>query len=77
MVSINIREFAHNLSKYLNEVKAGERLVIMERNKPIADIIPHHENIAIPGWKRPIKRITIKGEPMSKTTIRMRREERS
>ena len=77
MVSVNIREFLHNYSSYLKEVKSGERVVIMERNKPIADLIPHNENIAKPGWKRPIKRIKIKGEAISETVVKNRRESRS
>ena len=77
MVSINIRELTHNFSTYLKKVKVGERIVIMERNKPIADLIPHNENITQPGWKREIKPIKIKGESLSKTVIRLREEERS
>ena len=55
MTSINIREFSHNIAKYLRQVKQGERVVIMERNVPIADIIPHNQKISRPGWKRKIK----------------------
>lgn len=75
MVSVNIRELTHNFSNYLKEVKSGERIVILERNTPVADIIPHNENIAYPGWKRKIKKIEIKGEPLSQTIVRNRREE--
>ncbi len=77
MVSINIRELTHNFSSYLKKVKVGERIVIMERNKPIADLIPHNENIAQPGWKRNIEPIKIKGEALSKTIVRMREENRA
>ena len=76
MVAINIREFAHNLSKYMKEIKAGERIVIMERNKPIADLIPHNEHIIQPGWKRKFERIKLKGgESMSQIIVKMREEE--
>ena len=76
MVAVNIREFSHHLSKYLKDIKAGERIVLMERNVPIADISPHNPHLAQPGWKRKIDRIQIKGEPASKTIIRMREEEK-
>ncbi len=75
MVSINIREMMHHFSKYLKAVKAGERIVLMERNVPVADIIPHNENIARPGWKREIKKVEIQGEPLSQTIVRNRREQ--
>ena len=48
MISVNIRELTHNFSKYLKEVKDGESITIMERNTPVADIIPHNENISRP-----------------------------
>ncbi len=77
MKSINIRELTHHFSAYLKIVKRGERIVVMERNLPVADIVPHNKNVDIPpAWKRPIERIRIKGESLSKTVIRMRDEER-
>ena len=74
MVAINIRDLTHNFSSYLKDVKAGERIIIMERNVPVAEIIPHNPNVKQPAWKRPIKRVKIKGESLSETVIRMRRE---
>ncbi len=77
MKSINIRELTHHFSSYLKIVKRGERIVVTQRNLPVADLVPHNKNVeAPPAWKRPIKRIQIKGEPLSKTVIRMREEER-
>ncbi len=76
MISVNIRELTHNFSKYLKEIKSGNQIIIMERNTPIANIIPHNENIARPGWKRKIKKIKVSSsETFSETTIRNRREE--
>src|SRR3989338_4408328 len=72
MISVNIRELSHNLSSYLKKVKNGERITILERNIPIADVIPHNQNIAQPGWKREIKRIKIAGEPLSETIVKNR-----
>ena len=73
MVSINIRELIHHFSKYLKEVKAGERIVVLERNVPVADIVSHNENIARPGWKRDIKKIKIQGESFAQTVVKNRR----
>lgn len=75
MISVNIRNFSHNLSSYLKKVKIGERIVVLERHMPIADLIPHNENIQYPGWKRKIQRIKLKGEGLSKTIIKNRNEE--
>ena len=76
MKSVNIRELTHHFSSYLRVVKRGERIVVMERSLPVADIVPHNENLTSPAWKRPIQRIHVKGEPFSETTIRLRAEER-
>lgn len=76
MVKINIRELSHHLSKYLKEAKSGERIIVMERNKPIVEIIPHNENIIPPCWKKPVKRIKLKGGvSASETIIKMREED--
>lgn len=75
MVSVNIRELLHHFSKYLREVKGGERIVVLERNTPVADLIPHDDNIARPGWKRQIKKIKISGESLSQTIVKNRKGE--
>lgn len=75
MVSVNIRELVHHFSKYLREVKEGERIVVLDRNIPVADLVPHHANVSQPGWRREIKKVQLKGEPMSETVIRNRRGE--
>ena len=74
MIEVNIRDLTHHFSDYLKEVKAGERITILERNRPVAEIVPHNPHVTYPAWKRPIKRIKIAGEPLSKTVVKMRRE---
>lgn len=75
MKSVNIRELTHHFSSYLRVVKRGERIVVMDRTSPVADLVPHNENVQKPAWKRPIKRIRVKGESFSKTISRMRAED--
>jgi len=75
MKTVNIRELTHHFSIYLKVVKRGERIVVMDRSLPVADIIPHNENLASPAWKRPIRKIQVKGETFSETTTRLRAEE--
>jgi prevent-host-death family protein len=76
MVSINIRELMHHFSGYLKEVKSGERIIIMERNVPVAELVPHNAHLESPGWKRDIRKIKISGGSIAKTVERMRSEER-
>lgn len=74
MRKVSIRELTHNFSRYLKSVKAGERLTVLERNRPVAELIPHNENLAQPGWKRPIKKLTLEGVPLSQMVLNERKE---
>ena len=40
MIQININEAKSKLSKYTKMVKAGETVILCERNKPFAEIRP-------------------------------------
>ena len=40
MKSVNIAELKNHLSLYLNKVKAGEEILICDRNQPVARIVP-------------------------------------
>lgn len=40
MKAINVAELRNDLSRYLDEVKAGEEIVINESDQPIARIVP-------------------------------------
>lgn len=40
MKSVNIAELKNHLSGYLNEVKAGEEILVRDRNQPVARIVP-------------------------------------
>ena len=40
MRAVNIAELKNNLSRYLNEVRGGAEVVVKDRNKPIARIVP-------------------------------------
>lgn len=40
MTMININEAKAHLSRYTKRVKAGETIILCERNKPIAEIRP-------------------------------------
>jgi prevent-host-death family protein len=38
---IGIRELRQNLSTVIERVKKGERLVVTDHNRPVAELIPH------------------------------------
>ena len=40
METIGIRKLKENLSRYMKRVKTGERIIITDRNKEIAIILP-------------------------------------
>ena len=76
MTQVTIRQLTHGFSVYLKAVKKGERIVILERHSPVADLIPHNENLARPGWKRPVFKIKVKGIGLSRMVSKIRDEER-
>ena len=41
MRHISLREANQNFSSYVAEVEAGERLVLLRRGKPVAEIVPY------------------------------------
>jgi prevent-host-death family protein len=45
MKTVNIAELKNRLSVYLNEVRAGQEVVIRDRNTPIARIVPIRHDI--------------------------------
>ena len=76
MTQVTIRQLTHGFSGYLKAVKQGEKIVILERRTPVADLIAHNENLARPGWKRPISKIRAKGIGPSRMVSKMRAEAR-
>jgi len=88
MITIGIKQAKIHLSEYLRKVRAGERVVITERGKPIAEItkprgagnerleamVRDGEAIWSGGKPRGSrKRVKIKGRPISETVIEDRR----
>ncbi|MBI4309149.1 MAG: type II toxin-antitoxin system prevent-host-death family antitoxin [Candidatus Omnitrophica bacterium] len=77
MVAVNVRELTHNFAGYLKRVEQGDRVVVMVRNKPVAEIIPRNENIEMPSWKMVAPKVRLKGGVMaSKQIVKYRDEER-
>ena len=72
MQHVSIRDLMHNFSRYLKGVKEGECITVLERRKPVADIIPHNPNVMYPGWKRSVSRRKIGGESFSTSVSKSR-----
>lgn len=53
--TVGIRELRHDLSRYLRRVKRGERLVVTDRNRPVALLTP------LPGDEDPWERLIAEG----------------
>jgi antitoxin (DNA-binding transcriptional repressor) of toxin-antitoxin stability system len=56
VVSVNIQDAKTHLSRYARRVKAGETIILCERNKPIAEIRP------IPTARRKVRLGLFKGQ---------------
>jgi len=41
MVVVNVHEAKTNLSRLLERVEAGERVIIARAGKPVAELVPH------------------------------------
>jgi prevent-host-death family protein len=55
MTTVGVAELRQNLSKYLRLVARGERLVVTERNKPVAELGPP------PSTGRALDRLIVEG----------------
>lgn len=44
MLSVAVKEFKDNLSKYLNEVVKGNPILITKRGRVVAKVTPYDEN---------------------------------
>lgn len=88
MIIVGIKQAKSRLAEYLRKVSAGERVVITDRGKPIAEITKPRETgnerleaMVRDGeafWsggkpKGSRKRVKIKGRPISETVIEDRR----
>jgi prevent-host-death family protein len=67
---VGVAELRQNLSKYLRRVEDGERLVVTDRNKPVAELGPplntlsHVDRLIAEGRVNPPRRPRKPGEPM-------------
>lgn len=46
-MKVGVREIKNGLSRYLKHVKNGESIIITERNKPVAKIVPFEDHLPL------------------------------
>ncbi|HLG18862.1 MAG TPA: type II toxin-antitoxin system Phd/YefM family antitoxin [Bdellovibrionota bacterium] len=76
MKSVRIAEFKSRLSKYLRLVQKGAEIVVMDRETPIAKVVPFgpaYDDFRVIPPKKGFEHIrTLKFEPPSKKTDSLR-----
>lgn len=75
MKTITFTEFRKNASNLFSAVENGEIIVILRHGKPIAEITPVSQEGAIPSWKRPGLRLSVKGGKLSSAILEERERE--
>jgi prevent-host-death family protein len=89
MATVGVRELKNRLSEYLRRVADGERIVVTDRGKPVAIVVPPEEKdevararamvregIASWGGGKPrgsSRPVKVKGRPISETMLEDRR----
>ncbi len=72
MKTISFTEFRKHASNVFSAVEEGETIVILRHGKPIAEIKPVLTKDAIPSWKRPGIRLSVKGTKLSSAILEER-----
>lgn len=77
MLRINVEEVVTNLEELLELVAKGEEVILLEKNKVVARLVPPHSREQFLADLRKFRScIPVKGEPLSTTIINAREEER-
>ena len=77
MTGISTKKARSELSSLLRRVEKGEEVVILRRGKEIARLVPvRGPGSRLPSLKDFRASIRVKGEPLSRTVVRIRDEER-
>lgn len=78
MLEINIKELRDHLAHFISQVEAGEQITITRRGKVVAQLTPPPvpPQKQLPDLTEFRASIKLKGEAMSETVIRERRETR-
>lgn len=77
MAQVTIREARSNLKALIERAEAGEEIIIVRRGKQVARLMPpERESSRFPDLTAFRASVSLRGEPLSETVIRERRESR-
>ena len=77
MSKVSVEEAVRNLKALLEQVAAGEEVVIVEQDKPVARLVPPAtEEDVFADMRQFRESLSVEGESLSQTVIRARQEER-
>jgi len=77
MTTTTFTEFRKNAKTFFEEVRKGNKVRILRRGKPIADLVPPSEPRSTRSWKHNGLRLVVKGVSLSEEILKDRRESRS
>ena len=76
MTKVNVEEAVRNLKALLEQVAAGEEVIIVEQDKTVARLVPPStEEEIFADMKQFRESLSVKGESLSETVINVRQEE--
>jgi prevent-host-death family protein len=77
MSKVSVEEAARNLKALLEQVAAGEEVILVEHDKPVARLVPlSTKEDSVADMKHFRESLSVTGEPLSQTVIKARQEER-
>ena len=77
MTEVSVKDARANFRAWLGRAEAGEEIVITRRGKEVARLVPpRREPKRFPDLTEFRKSIELRGEPLSETVMRLRRESR-
>jgi prevent-host-death family protein len=77
MRKVSVAEARQKLRALLDEVAAGKQVAVLRRGKEVARLVPPRTSRRkLPDLGAFRRSVRLKGEPLSATVIRARREER-
>ncbi len=75
MLEVNVKELREQLAQFIAQVEAGEEITITRRGKVVARLVPPQPTpTEFPDLSSFRAKIELRGESMSETVIRERRE---
>jgi prevent-host-death family protein len=60
MKTVGLKALKNKLSEYVRAAAAGETIVVTDRGRPVAEIVPPEHSISVPGG-RPLSAFELRG----------------